>query len=243
MRILVTRPEPEASELARRLKSLGHEPLVEPLLIAEPEPLDEMELDGVQALIATSRNAIRALSTMREIDQALDTPLYVVGPGTAAAARALGFRTVIEGPRAARELVSLIALDADVNGGLLVHLVGNVKAYDVAGELRRLGFHVLEPTVYTVRPAARLGAGTIAAIEAGRVDAILLFSPATARTWVKLAKAHGLTARALVIRHLCLSPAVALALGDPAPPDVACAIQPNLEQMLALLARAAPQSR
>lgn len=242
MRILVTRPEPDASALAKRLASLGHQVMVEPLLIAEPEPVDDLELDGLQALIATSRNGVRALGRKSDIDQAFDTPMFAVGPGTAGSARALGFRSVIEGPSAGRELVALIALQADVNGEPLMLLAGNVKAYDVAGELRALGFHVLEPQVYAMSTATQLGPATLSAIGQGGIDAVLLFSPATARTWAALVTRHGIEAKIAAIKHLCLSEAVAHGLGGLRPADVACAIQPNLEQMLALIARAAPQS-
>lgn len=243
MRILVTRPEPDASAFAKRLTSLDHDALVEPLLVTHFEPVDEIELDGVQALIATSRNAIRALSGLPHIEQAQSVPLYVVGPGTAAAARALGFAPIIEGPRAGRELVSLIALDADVNGGPLMHLAGNQKAYDVAGELRRLGFHILEPLVYRMEPVRGLGSAAVEAIMEGRIEGIALFSPATARIWARLVEAQGISRQARAIKHFCLSAAVARELEHLAPIDVACAVQPNVEQMLALVACAAPQSR
>lgn len=243
MRILVTRPEPDAGVLAKRLAGLGHEPLVEPLIVTRFEPLDDLDLDGVQALVATSRNAVRAIGLKRDIEQVQSVPIYVVGPGTAAAARAIGFRHVVEGPKAARELIALIALDADVNGGPLMHLTGDTKAVDLAGELRHLGFHVLEPQVYRMEPAAALRPSTAEAIAGGWIDAVLLFSPATARTWVRLVTAQHVEAAARRIRHLCLSQAVATAVAQLGPGDVACAVQPNLEQMLALVARTAPQSR
>jgi uroporphyrinogen-III synthase len=242
MRILVTRPEPDATKLAQHLSGLGHEAMVEPLMITELGDVSDIELNGVQALIATSRNALRALARKPDLDCALTLPLYAVGPGTAAAARALGFTTVIQGPRAGRELVALIALQADVNGGPLMHLAGNMKAFDLAGELRHLGFHVLEPLVYAIHPAQRLGQRTVAALSSGRIDAVLLFSAETARTWVRLVNVANLQNEAQRVRHLCLSANVARALGDLAPVDVASAIQPTLEQMLALIAWTAPQS-
>lgn len=242
MRILVTRPEPDASGLAKRLMQLGHEPLIEPLLVTHFEPVDDLDLEGVQALIATSRNAIRALAGKPDVDTALDLPLYAVGPGTAATARAHGFRAVIEGSNAARDLLTLISLDADINGGPLLYLAPARKAFDLPAELRRLGFHVLEPIVYETRPSEYLSPAALAAIQAGAIDAVMLFSPATARNWARLATKHGIAARVRAIRHFCLSRAIADELAGLQPHDVACAIQPNLEQMLALLTRPAPQS-
>ena len=53
MKILVTRPEPGASETAKALLELGHEPILEPLLHYVPSGVVP-DLRGVQALAATS---------------------------------------------------------------------------------------------------------------------------------------------------------------------------------------------
>ncbi len=57
-----------------------------------------MDLDAAQALIVTSRNALRALSAHRHLDKARKLPLFAVGEATAAAARELGFAEVTPGP-------------------------------------------------------------------------------------------------------------------------------------------------
>ena len=61
MRLLVTRPEPDALKLRAALEERGHQATVEPLLRVSFEDADAIDLDGVQALIATSRNGLRAL--------------------------------------------------------------------------------------------------------------------------------------------------------------------------------------
>ena len=84
MRLLVTRPEPDATALRAQLIAQGHEVLVEPLITIRFDNADPIELDGVQALIATSRNGLRALASSPAIEQARSLPLFAVGPGTAA---------------------------------------------------------------------------------------------------------------------------------------------------------------
>jgi uroporphyrinogen-III synthase len=236
MRLLVTRPEPDATKLKTQLEALGHEVLTEPLIRIRFEGADEVDLEGAQALIATSRNGVRALATSRAMGAARALPLYAVGPGTAAAAKALGFQQVIMGPRAAKDLVTLIALQAEVNGGPLVYLAGDMLAADVAGELRRLGFSVHEPVVYTTEVAGRLGRPTIDAFEAGSIDGVLLFSPHTARVYVGLLEAHDLVGAAGDCVHFCLSAAVARELDRLGPVRTAVAARPNLQEMLALVA-------
>jgi len=240
MRLLVTRPEPDATALKAQLIGLGHEVFVEPLMRVVFHALDELDLSDAQALIATSRNAVRAISRSPILDVAQAMPLYAVGPGTAATARALGFHNVRRGPGAASALVGFIAEDAQVNAGPLIHLAGEVKAVNVAGELRRLGFHVQEPVVYTVLPAERLSAPIVGRFEAGEIDGVLLLSPQTARTYARLIVAHGLREAVERTVHFCLSATVAHALAALAPVRVVAAAQPNLQALLALVARGVP---
>jgi uroporphyrinogen-III synthase len=242
MRLLLTRPEPDSVELKARLGALGHVVLIEPLLKIHFQGAEEVDVAGAQALIATSRNGVRALATSPAMGTARSLPLYAVGPGTAAAAKALGFEQVIMGPRAAKDLVTLIALQAEVNGGPLVYLSGDTLAADLAGELRRLGFFVLEPVVYTTEVAQRLSQPIIDDFNAGLIDGVLLFSPQTARIYVRLLRMHGLVDASRSITHFCLSAAVARVLDGLAPVRTAVAKEPNLQEMLALVAGAGRQS-
>ena len=95
MRILVTRPEPDASREAEALAARGHEAVLAPLLNIEFARDVPVDLAGAQALIVTSRNALRALSSRRELEDARKLPLYAVGEATSRAARELGFTTVV----------------------------------------------------------------------------------------------------------------------------------------------------
>lgn len=237
MRLLVTRPEPDATTLKAQLIALGHEVLVEPLIRVAFDPLEELELDDAQALIATSRNALRGLAQSPHASAARALALYAVGPGTAATARALGFETVLQGPKDADALVDFIVDRAEVFGGPLIYLSGEVKAADLGGELRRLGFHVQEPVVYRVTAAQKLAAAIVARFQAREIDGVLLLSPQTARTYARLIHAHGLTDTLAGTVHFCLSPAVARGLDPLASPRIAVATQPNLQSLLALVAQ------
>jgi uroporphyrinogen-III synthase len=242
MRLLVTRPEPDATALKARLIAQGHEVLIEPLIEIEFDDAEPIELDGVQALIATSKNGVRALARSPAAAAGRLTPLFTVGPGTASTAKALGFEAVIAGPRNARDLVALIALGAEVNGGPLVHLAGDTLAFDVAGELRRLGFHVLEPVVYNTVVATRFSDAVAGRLRAGTIDGVLLLSPRTARVYVGLAEAGGLADACRNLIHYCLSAAVAKELQPLGATRSAVPKLPNLQEMLALTGDGARQS-
>jgi uroporphyrinogen-III synthase len=88
-RIAVTRAAGQADELARRLEAMGCEPVVWPLIAVESldgSPVDPGPYDWV---VVTSPNGAAALA------RRLTAPprhLAAIGPGTAAALRALGFQ-------------------------------------------------------------------------------------------------------------------------------------------------------
>ena len=108
MRLLVTRPEPDALKLRAALEERGHQATVEPLLSVSFDDGEEFDLDDVQALIATSRYALRALRAHPLRTAARKLPLFAVGRATAAEGRALGFETVITGALCSREHVGSV---------------------------------------------------------------------------------------------------------------------------------------
>lgn len=239
MRLLVTRPEPDATALKAQLIGMGHEVCIEPLLQVLLHDIDpqEVDLSEAQALVATSRNGVRAIARSVLGPAAVGLPIYTVGPGTAATARALGFGEVLQGPRDAAALVGFVADRADVNNGSLIYLSGETKARDLGGELRRLGFHVQEPVVYSVRPATAFSSGVAARLGAGEIDGVLLLSAETARIYARLILAHGLGAGIRFTHHYCLSREVARGLALAGAQRVSVASQPDLKTILALVAR------
>lgn len=238
MRLLVTRPEPDAATLKAQLIGMGHEVLVEPLLNVVFHAIDnhEIDLEEAQALIATSRNGVRALGRSPFLQAAIELPIYVVGPGTAGTARALGFKHVVQGPRDARALVGFIADHAQVNAGSLVYLAGAQKAVDLGGELRHLGFHVQEPVVYAVKAAKQLSPPIVARFAADEIDGVILLSPQTAKIYVQLVLAHKVGSKALNAKHYCLSAAVARALAELGAASTFVPSQPDLKSLLSLVA-------
>ena len=87
MRIVVTRPEARAPELARRLEALGHEVVVCPLIETESLGGDPIDLDGYDWVVVTSRTGAELLA------QRARPPwprVAAIGPGTADTLRAAG---------------------------------------------------------------------------------------------------------------------------------------------------------
>jgi uroporphyrinogen-III synthase len=245
MRLLVTRPEPDALRLRALLEAAGHEATVEPLLSVSFENADAVDLEGAQALIATSRNALRALKALgagRVPAEARLLPLFAVGRATAAEARALGFETVVTGAGTAAELVAHIASVLEPAAGVLVHLAGDTLAHDLAGELEAHGFRVRQPVLYRMRPAATFTDTAVEDLATHTIDGIILMSPRTAAVYARLVARHGLTAAVRTLPHFCLSEAIARRLEPLGPVPTRIAAAPRLEELLALIDESTAQS-
>ena len=159
--ILITRPQPDASIWRTQLEALGVTVSVDPLLTINLLPPQMLRLDGIQALIATSRNGLRALRTSPALSQAITLPLYAVGPGTADLGRELGFIQIHTGPASARDLVPRLATTIDAAHGRLLHLTGDKLAFDLATALNPFGIFIERATVYRSRPASAFRTGAI----------------------------------------------------------------------------------
>jgi len=242
MRLLVTRPEPDALKLRAALEEHGHEATVEPLLSVSYDNPDPIELDGVQALIATSRNALRALKSHPLRGEARKLPLFAVGRATAAEARALGFEMVLTGAGTAPELVTHIVSVSEPSAGLLLHLAGDRLAADLKAELELHGFRVVQPVVYRMQAATALSEDTVEQLAEGEIGGVILMSPRTATIYVTLMRKQGLASVARGLTHFCLSEAVAKRLEPLGAVRAEIADAPRLEEVLALIDAAAARS-
>ena len=240
MRVLVTRPEPDALKLKGLIEERGdYSAAVEPLMSVVYLEFDPELLDGVTAIIATSRNALTALRGSPALAKARKLRLYAVGAATAMEARRLGFETVVKGPGTAEAMVPIIASTLDPMEEMLLHLRGHRVATEMRGDLEALGFHLAEAVVYEMRPAENLSEAIRDEIADGAIDAVLLMSPETASIYVRLMTKFGLKDMCRQMIHICLSEQVALLLkplGD-IPVDVAAS--PTVEELLALVDLAA----
>jgi uroporphyrinogen-III synthase len=235
MYVLVTRPEPDSLKLIGQLEERGHEAMAAPLFSFSPLGLDAEQLEGVTGLIATSRNALRALAGSGAMEVARGLTVFAVGTATAEEARRMGFARVVKGPGTATELGPLIASLVDPAEEMLLHLAGERLAFDLAGELDLIGIRVTSATVYTMQPATSLPDEVVAAIGEGNLDAVMLMSPAAAALWVRLVARHDIVGPAREMVCLCLSRAVADRLAPLGRVAQEIAGRPTLQEMLALV--------
>lgn len=238
MRLWVTRPQPDADAQAEALRALGHEAIVEPLLDVVYHDAAPLPLDDAQALIVTSRNAVRALARRDELVRLRTLPLFAVGAGTAKAAQVAGFARIIAGDGDAEALVATVVAQCRPQAGVLLHAAGAHLAYDLKAALEGFGFRVAQAVLYTTTARTTLGPALLSAIRSGALDGVILMSPRSARSYVAVIERYELAAAARRLRHYCLSPAIANALPQSIMHDIVVAARPNQAELLALVGTA-----
>lgn len=232
MRVLVTRPKEDAAALVEALRARGHEALCEPLLAIRERNDARPDLTGVQALVFTSANGVRAFA---RASKRRDLPVLAVGPASAAAAGDAGFAKVESADGDTAALAALVRARLDPAAGALYHGAGSRTAGDLAGDLHRAGFDLRREVLYDAVPAEALSDATRRALETGEVAAASFFSPRTAGTFARLVRAAGLEGRLRATIALCLSEAVAEALRDLPWKDVRISVRPTQEALVAAL--------
>ena len=239
MRILVTRPAEDGEAFAHDLRRRGVDALLDPLLAVEFLAGPSLDLDGVQAVLVTSANGIRAFAAR---DPRRTLPVYAVGATSAACARSLGFDPVISAAGDVTALARLVKERLDPKAGAVLHVAGSRLAGDLAGTLETAGFAYRRAVLYEARPASALSPEAAAAWQAGTIDGVALFSPRTAKTFVALVRAAGLTDRFGTVTAFCLSAAVATAARALSWRAVAVAPRPDKDALLATIAPVGAQS-
>jgi uroporphyrinogen-III synthase len=233
-RALVTRPRAEAVELAAALAARGIAALIEPLLDIHYRDVSSPDLAGVQAIVCTSANGVRALARLTAERR---LPLFAVGDASATQARDAGFAGVESAGGDSRELARLIGERLSAAAGKLLHVAGSEVAGDLAGDLRARGFAVERAVLYEARPMTTLSTAASEALTTGSIDYALFFSPRTAAIFAQLVIASGLAAAIRAITAVSISAAANAALDPLAFSTRAVAARPHQGELLAVLDR------
>ena len=228
--VLITRPEPGASETAARVAALGFEPIVAPLLAINPLSTPLPPSGQVQAILVTSSNAIPALPASHR-----HLRLFAVGDATAQRARSAGFEHVTSADGDAAALAVLVARTVAPNAGPLLLATGRLQGNALSAELRGRGFAVVRRVVYAAEPVPSLPAAADAALSAGALHAAMFFSAETAGTFVHLLQATPLHEAVRTVDALAIGKPAAVALEALPWRHVRVAARPNQDAMLALL--------
>jgi uroporphyrinogen-III synthase len=241
MRILVVRPAQAGQRTAARLRALGHEAVVAPVLAVRPT--GEPPPPGpFAALVLTSANAAAFLPMIAERRH---RPVFAVGERTAVAARGAGVDDVRIGAGDAPALARLVV--GSVPGGSPLLLVaGRDRKREPEASLRGAGYPVAVWTAYEAAPAQDLPDAAAEALRAGTLDAALHYSRRSAATLVALAGGAGLLPPLRRMPNLCLSADVAALLREAGASRLILADDPDEDSLLnalAALSSASPPER
>jgi uroporphyrinogen-III synthase len=233
VRLLITRPQPDAERTAAALRAGGHEPIVAPLL--RIEVVTQVDFGGGPwgAFLLTSINALRGFAGREFGDEIRRAPVFTVGERTAEAIRRHGFTSVASADGNVNDLANLVAGRLRPPARLL-YLAGEDRAGDLAGELRAKGFAVETVVVYHAITADKLPQAAADAL-AGGIDGVLHYSRRSAEAYVDAARRGGVLASALKPAHICLSDQVAEPLVRAGALTIRVAPSPNETALLALV--------
>ena len=232
MRILVTRPQEDAKQLTAQLSRQGFDVIEAPLLDIVYQDGPAVDVSGVQAILLTSANGVRAFA-QRCSDRSIVA--LCVGDATAKKAKAEHFQHVKSANGDVQTLTTLIKNQCDADGGALLHPAGTDVAGDLGQGLKAVGFDYRRAVLYTAVKATKLPDEAVKALKTNQLGAVLLYSPRTAAAFVKLVAKAELAGHLNTVTAYCLSPAVADELPQFSWAAIKIAAKPNQDALLALL--------
>ena len=232
MRLLLTRPEPDAQRTAAVLRARGHQAVIAPLLRIEAQIDVQIGEGPWGAILVTSANAGPAIAFHERAPQLRSLPVFAVGRRSAQTMAAAGFSDVKHSDGDVSDLVGFVAAQLTPDTPLL-YLAGEERSGDLAGELRGRGFAVETAVVYRAIATAHLPpeASELLTDQSG----VLHFSRRSAEAFLDAAQAMNVLAAALRAIHYCLSPRVAEPLMRAGAADVRVAQQPSETALIALI--------
>ena len=228
--VLITRPEPMASETAARAASLGFRPVIAPMLEIRPVPVTLPPPQTIQAVLVTSAVAIDVIPPAYHVK-----PLLAVGDATADAARRAGFQTVHSASADAQALAAVATKLFSPDRGPLLLAAREGLGEPLELDLNDRGFRVLRHAVYAIAVPPALPGAAAAALQGDDLDRAMFFSADTARAFVRLVEAAKLSQRVAGIDAVAIGIPTAVALERLPWRSIRTAAHPTQDEMLALL--------
>lgn len=233
MRLLLTRPQPDAMRSAAALRGRGHSVVVSPLLRIETLEDAEIGAGPWAAILVTSASSARAIARHKRFAELALLPVLAVGERSAQAMRAAGFAEVISASGNAGDLTRLAA-ERLQRWAPLLYAAAEDRSGDLAGALRARGFVVDMAVVYRAVVSETLPAEAVEALTGG-IDGVLHFSHRTAETYLSAAGRTQVLESALKPVHYCLSDQVAEPLARAGAANIRIAPQPNETALIELI--------
>ncbi|MEM9469736.1 MAG: uroporphyrinogen-III synthase [Pseudomonadota bacterium] len=227
--ILITRPEPQASELEKQLRNLGFETFKEPMLTIQKIDYNNQGLDSADGYIFTSRTAFDFLE---ELPLDYDLPVFVVGEKTALAAQKSGFKHI----QAIAGNVENLAEELKNVQGNFVYFRGEYVSHDLNTLL--IGHRALaiqNYIVYTTHQVQQFSDKLLKKLDNQEILSILFYSKRTADAFVKALQNHKKEQTLSTITALCLADSVLECLSVLPWRTLKIALNPNQQSLIEML--------
>lgn len=210
--LIVLRPEPGAGVSMARARAAGVDAIAVPLFALEPVAWQPPSIEGYQALLLTSANAVTLAGP--ELAALASLPAWCVGEATAAAARAVGLTVGRVGAAGVQALV------------------------DAGGAVRLLWLGGEDRTAVQAPDGGRIDAIAVYRAAPLPVDPLALQGPAVVLVHSTRAaqRIAGIAPQRAALRLVAISPAVAAACGQDWH-SVAIATRPDDAEMVAIAAK------
>jgi uroporphyrinogen-III synthase len=233
LRLLVTRPEPDATRTADELRAKGHDVMVAPMLNFEPTRDAALGGGPWTGVLLTSANAARAIAQHAQFAALKDLPVLAVGDRTADVAREFGFGDVTSAAGDANALARVAAARFGGAQATLLYAAAEQRAVDLAEMLAPEGVRVRTTVVYRMAKQSALPVDVAVALKAGTLDGVLHYSRRSAEAYLDCVAALGGHAPAPM--HYCLSADVAKPLTAAGTDRIHIALRPDEPALFDLL--------
>lgn len=192
MQILLTRPKASSEATAIKLKHMGHQTTIEPMINIVSVAAQTYN-PYYSAIVFTSQNAVRVFNeTNPNWLSSFTGKVFSVGSKTTQAIISAGCSNIIQG-------------SGDVDG-LAVVMIDNLKGVDkeilfphglhVEGDLEGLlvkaGIAVKSVVLYEAKATQQMRKTTINHLKGAEFNYVLFYSARTATTFINMAKASGM---------------------------------------------------
>lgn len=223
-RIVITRAPDQAQDMTRALESLGAEVLLMPMVhFAPPEDWETLdaelrELDGFDAILFLSRNAVRYIfSRCRELGikceamQSKKCMIAAVGQGTAQEIESQGYRVDFVAKNQSGE--SLVKELGGRVAGRKVFLPRSDRGDErLSKALRETGAQVTEVVAYRTAAPEQIDADVLGRVRRGQVDAIIFASPSAFQAFSDCLAGEDLAELSARVRFAAIGPTTANAI-------------------------------
>jgi uroporphyrinogen-III synthase len=228
--VLITRPEPGASQTARRVAALGLTPVVASVMAIVPAGRPIALPADFAATVLTSGNAIAACPPACHA-----RPAFAVGSATARRAQQAGFATVIDADADAAALPARIAATIGAAGQTLFLPAARGQGLDLSAALRAQGWRVVRRVAYQADGVGTLPETARNALASRQIRSAMFFSAETSGHFVRLVRDAGLVETLGDVEAVSISERAAMALRCLPWRQVRIAARPNQDSMLVLL--------